>query len=1336
MREAFDSMDINKDGNLSKQEVKAAICFNPVVREILEIPDTASEDFDELYGKIDLDNSLSVTYDEFHTYFAKQKDDIAKEKRRLAKEEHFQNHLKSAYKMVDINGDGDVSKQEMLMAIQSNYKIQEMLGNKGGMSKEEFEECYAKIDEDGSDFIDFEEFKRFFVKKRIEEMDKAEKEELCHKKAFNLMDVDGSNSLTKAELLLGLKDNPRIQSLMGVPETGVDSDEFKKMYAAIDKDGSNEIDFDEFKEFFIKMERKARLTQGRSRGKSMGKKDMKEMLDSESERSDGASTPKAYGTKKRAKKQVTKTRTASEDSVDGAESPTAKKTGTRHAYFGKGGAKKKKKAAGGADDEWDDGAPRDMFGWQGERKDLVVEDKRVMTVRRDVKFTGLNCDFAGWRYVMTRCVECKVGFARMKLMPDDLALCDRCVLERHWKTKEFCRLVPLYAEKVRAAPRPRPSEANEMFEEPDEIQLMGFYIGQRRYFDAERTMQVLLERQSENLKNGGADHVAMGFTLRAMAGYEEARGRLPFARALRENSLDVFAGALGPTHKQVMMALELYTDTLQKQGYWYEAIEFYNSVYMQFRDSKLADRVALADEMLVKVANCLEGREKALMEVEDALSKANRESIKPKLSHHASLNFLLDDEDEMEERFENRDKIPIKYMKKMLMTDDYWNMVGTKDFRHMCKLVGCFNLFKFWMGVTEFKNMRSGEAGFSHTCRRIYREFIQQKDMLEFVDSETREQLGEILETEKRAPPADMYDEIWSVATNVLYDDAFLKFTTSEQGKRWWKDFNLMEESGDVVVKVQSYLRVISCKRLIKLCSWLELTLREYNKHKHDDDDKTFRMWFADRKRLKGLADSLGCSLTEYLQKFGELRPDQFVKWKEGKTIRMNEAKALRTSMGISNKKKEAKVVKKIVKGTFEVQFIVHKCRGLMKADTFGKSDPVVIVSYKGEEVGRTSVMNKNLNPDWGKWKINSVMVEGKLGEGGVPEVFGGVGGMFTFEVYDMDMGIKLGDFLGETTISAMMATDDTNRIIKEEHELKAKKGAKFSATVGGSVVVSCKSQWVKSRAKEAPLTFKATALNGEDCEPGEGPKGNPIANATGMIGGMMDGLNIGVPEVFKNKKVMVEPHFKMMYTLHRCKNLAKADLFGKSDPCVVVMYKGKEMGRSSIVNKNLNPEWGTVTERGYTGGFEFEPPMKVFSDADGKVSEDEKDELVTFEVYDADMKMLGDFLGCVEFRVGRLLGMKGTKDAEFQLQQKKNAKKKSKLVQGTVHLSFDTDWDKGGEVEVEGLASKAGGLLNKAALMTGAKEEAEDPSATDYSVIDFSNTGNNTGKKKAGWGN
>tara|TARA_B110000971_G_C19969074_1_gene481658 strand:- start:942 stop:1301 length:360 start_codon:yes stop_codon:yes gene_type:complete len=77
------------------------------------------------------------------------------------------------------------------------------------------------------------------------------------------------------------------------------------------------------------------------------------------------------------------------------------------------------------------------------------------------------------------------------------------------------------------------------------------------------------------------EDVAIGFTLRTFAGYEEARGRLPFARAYRENSLDVIAAALGPTHKETLLAIDLYCGSMMKQGYFEEAVAFYRSIILQ-----------------------------------------------------------------------------------------------------------------------------------------------------------------------------------------------------------------------------------------------------------------------------------------------------------------------------------------------------------------------------------------------------------------------------------------------------------------------------------------------------------------------------------------------------------------------------------------------------------------------------------------------------------------------------------------------------------------------------------------------------------------------------------
>ena len=55
------------------------------------------------------------------------------------------------------------------------------------------------------------------------------------------------------------------------------------------------------------------------------------------------------------------------------------------------------------------------------------------------------------------------------------------------------------------------------------------------------------------------------------------------------------------------------------------------------------------------------------------------------------------------------------------------------------------------------------------------------------------------------------------------------------------------------------------------------------------------------------------------------------------------------------------------------------------------------------------------------------------------------------------------------------------------------------------------------------------------------------------------------------------------------CQNLSAADLFGKSDPCVLVFWDGVEVGRTSIARDNLNPSF-SVPEN--TFQLPLMPPM------------------------------------------------------------------------------------------------------------------------------------------------
>ena len=87
---------------------------------------------------------------------------------------------------------------------------------------------------------------------------------------------------------------------------------------------------------------------------------------------------------------------------------------------------------------------------------------------------------------------------------------------------------------------------------------------------------------------------------------------------------------------------------------------------------------------------------------------------------------------------------------------------------------------------------------------------------------------------------------------------------------------------------------MVLAKRAVVKCKRLELPLWEYYKMKESGDMKEFKKVMAERERIKTLSSEIGSTIKEYLDKFNELPPDKFKKWKEGKLLRITEARALR----------------------------------------------------------------------------------------------------------------------------------------------------------------------------------------------------------------------------------------------------------------------------------------------------------------------------------------------------------------------------------------------------------------------------------------------------------
>ena len=133
--------------------------------------------------------------------------------------------LAAAFKALDVNHDGRLSREEMLTGYASIMPEEE--------AREVVEQVLLAADMDGSGFIDFTEFvagsmspKVLLSKRRLEQ-------------AFKSLDTDGSGAITLAELRsgLGLEHNPEL---------------WEKLASEVDQNGDGEIDLQEFTKMMMK----------------------------------------------------------------------------------------------------------------------------------------------------------------------------------------------------------------------------------------------------------------------------------------------------------------------------------------------------------------------------------------------------------------------------------------------------------------------------------------------------------------------------------------------------------------------------------------------------------------------------------------------------------------------------------------------------------------------------------------------------------------------------------------------------------------------------------------------------------------------------------------------------------------------------------------------------------------------------------------------------------------------------------------------------------------------------------------------------------------------------
>jgi calcium-dependent protein kinase len=134
LKEEFDKFDVNKDGEISKEELIKCLEINYPYQEAIERAN-------KIFNEIDFNNDGSINFSEFLTV------NIQKEK--LLNEETLDN----AFKMFDIDGNGYITIDELKKTMPLEIT-----------TKAGWKQLVSEVDKDGDYQISFREFKEMMEK--------------------------------------------------------------------------------------------------------------------------------------------------------------------------------------------------------------------------------------------------------------------------------------------------------------------------------------------------------------------------------------------------------------------------------------------------------------------------------------------------------------------------------------------------------------------------------------------------------------------------------------------------------------------------------------------------------------------------------------------------------------------------------------------------------------------------------------------------------------------------------------------------------------------------------------------------------------------------------------------------------------------------------------------------------------------------------------------------------------------------------------------------------------------------------------------------------------------
>ncbi len=180
LRAIFEAIDSNSDGVLSKSEMLRAVTGNKDLAAMIEIfpplhPLLDPQSHRDLYAKLSSfdDSTKGVTLEGMHAFVVGVNEQSAEEQMLEAEHRNTKTLLKTVFKAMDTDGNGSISRTELLRAVTSNDVVQEICRAQPRLlpllRPHTYEKTFREMDVDGDNSVDIEELTTFVLKLHADE---------------------------------------------------------------------------------------------------------------------------------------------------------------------------------------------------------------------------------------------------------------------------------------------------------------------------------------------------------------------------------------------------------------------------------------------------------------------------------------------------------------------------------------------------------------------------------------------------------------------------------------------------------------------------------------------------------------------------------------------------------------------------------------------------------------------------------------------------------------------------------------------------------------------------------------------------------------------------------------------------------------------------------------------------------------------------------------------------------------------------------------------------------------------------------------------------------------